>query len=303
MQSIFLSKLLVLSTSLCSLPLFVLGNSVYVSDTARLGTVDLATGAYHQIGPDFPDVSQGLAYAPDGSLLTMGFDGYLNSINPSTGVMTRIGFSGFSDCSTPASPCSSNSVNTLASFGGQTYVTDFQNRLYSLNTSTGAATLIGATGIPAIPFTPLSPNMDGTTNVYDEALFAADGKLYATFDAGRLNFSTGDLTIVIDGALYQIDPTTAQTTFIGPTNVFGLGAAAELNGTTYAFLDATHELAMLDLLTGAPTVVGQFDEGAGILSAAIAAPEPATTALAGLGMAALVAFRWVRRRSPSSSQR
>jgi hypothetical protein len=33
---------------------------------------------------------------------------------------------------------------------------------------------------------------DGTLNVYDEALLAAGGKLYATFDAGRIDLSTGN---------------------------------------------------------------------------------------------------------------
>jgi hypothetical protein len=279
-----------------------LAESVYVSDTSRLGSVDLTTGAFHQIGPDFPDASQGLVYAPNGSLLTMGFSGNLNSINPSTGVMTSVGPSGLSDCSTLASPCASNSVNVLASFQGGTYVTDFQNRLYSVNPSTGAATLIGSTGMPAIPFIPLSENPDGTVNIYDEAFFAANGKLYATFDAEHIDFSTGEITPVIGGALYQIDPATARATTIGPT-VFGIGAAVEVNGVTYAFLDATHELATLDLLTGHTTVMGQFDEAAGIVSAAVPTPEPATTAIVGLGLTAFVASSWVGRRRRSSIPR
>src|SRR3954451_21037090 len=106
---------------LCSLPALVPGESVYVSDGFRLGTVDLGTGSFHQIGPEFPDVSQGLGSSGNGSLLTMGFTGNLNSINPSTGVMTTVGPSGLSDCSTPSSPCASNSVNTLGSLNGQTY--------------------------------------------------------------------------------------------------------------------------------------------------------------------------------------
>lgn len=270
-------------------------DSVYVSDTSRFGVVDLATGSYRQIGPDFPDPAQGLGYAANGALLTMGFDAALNSISPSTGVMTRIGPSGLSDCSTPSSPCASNSVNALVTFNGQAYVTDFLNRLYSVNASTGAARLIGSTGLPAIPFIPLSENLDGTLNVYDEALFEANGKLYATFDAGRLDVATGEVTPVINGALYQIDPATASSTLIGST-VLGIGAAAEVNGTTYAFLNVTHELATLNLSTGSTTVFGPFDEAAGVVSAAAPTPEPATTAIAAFGLALLASWGSIRSR-------
>jgi hypothetical protein len=170
---------------------------------------------------------------------------------------------------------------------------DFQNRLYSVNTATGAAALIGATGMPAIPFIPLSENPDGTVNVYDEAIFSANGRLYATFDAGHVDFSTGAATPVIDGNLYQIDPTTARATLIGPT-VFGLGAAVQVSGVTYAFLVATGELATLDLTTGRTSVIGTYD--AGVISAAAPTPEPATTAIMGLGLAILAAGAWVRKR-------
>ncbi len=286
MQRKSIAPVLLTSLVLWVLPASVEAESVYVSDGFRLGSVDLTTGSFRQIGPDFPDVSQGLGYAPGGSLLTLGFSGNVNSINPSTGVMTTVGPSGLSDCATPSSPCGANSINVLASFNGQTYVTDFQNRLYRVNTSTGAATLIGTTGMPAIPFIPLSQNSDGTTNIYDEAFFAANGKLYATFDAGRLDFSTGDLTTVISPALYQIDPTTAIATMIGATD-FGIGAAVQVDGITYAFVAPTGEIASLNLLTGGTTPIRPVDEAAGILTGAVATPEPATTAIAGLGLALL----------------
>jgi hypothetical protein len=226
----------------------------------------------------------------------MGFSGNLNTINTATGVMTTIGPSGLSDCSTPASPCDpKTSVNALTSFNGQILVTDLANRLYKVDPATGAATSIGLTGLPAIPFIPLSQNPNGTVNVYDEALFEADGKLYATVDAGNIDFSNGQITLVIDGMLYQIDPATAQATAIGNTP-FGLGAAAQVNGVTYAFLNASHELATLDLATGGTTVIGGFDEAAGILSAAIPTPEPGTAAIAALGLLLVLASKCAKSR-------
>ena len=281
----------------CALSAMALaGPLVYVSNTLQFGTVDLSSGAFQQIGPDLPDPSQGLAYASNGSLFTLGFSGILNSIDPGSGVMTAIGATGLSDCSTPSSPCGPNSVNVVASLGGQLYATDLQNRLYSVDPSTGAASSIGLTGMPAIPFIPLSQNPDGTVNIYDEAFFEAGGELYATLDAGNVDFATGTLTPVIAGKLYRIDPATAIATPIGPT-VFGLGAAVEVNGTVYAFLNVTHELASLDLATGQTAVIGSFDQNAGIASAAVVTPEPATNTVA-LGLAVLFAAVWTRRRTP-----
>jgi len=291
-----IAPILLISVALCLLPASASAESVYVSDGGRLGSVDLATGSFRQIGPDFPDVSQGLGYAPSGSLLTMGFTGNLNSINPSTGVMTTIGPSGLGDCATPTSPCPPNSVNTLASFNGQTYATDFLNRLYRVNTSTGAATLIGTTGMPALPSIPLSENPDGTVNIYDEAFFAANGKLYATFDAGRVDFSTGDSTPEISAALYQIDPTTAIATLVGPTD-FGIASAAQVSGITYAFVVSTRELVSLNLLTGGTTPLRPYDEAAGFVTGAVATPEPGTTGIAGLGLVLLAATAIARRRA------
>ena len=67
------------------------------------------------------------------------------------------------------------------------YATDFAQNLYSVNPGTGAAKLIGSTGIPALTFIPFSANPDGSQNVYAESLFSARGKLYANFATLRLN--------------------------------------------------------------------------------------------------------------------
>jgi hypothetical protein len=126
-------------------------------------------------------------------------------------------------------------------------------------------------------------------NIYDEAFFEANGKLYATFDAGNIDLSTGNITPVINGMLYRIDPATAQATAIGPT-MFGLGAAAQIGGVAYAFLDATQQIATLDLATGGTTVTGSFDGAAGIVSAATPTPEPATFLFAGFGLMVVITF-------------
>ena len=75
-------------------------------------------------------------------LLTLGFDGNLNAINPVLNTLGRwthrVG-----DCSMPGSPCGLNSANGLGKLGSNIYATDLANNLYSVNPTTGAATLIG----------------------------------------------------------------------------------------------------------------------------------------------------------------
>jgi hypothetical protein len=100
----------------------------------------------------------GLVAGPNGTLLTLSYSGNLYSINPASGVAALIGPSGLADCTTPASPCGPNSASDLGALNGNIYATDFQNNLYHVNTITGATTLIGSTGIPALPFVPTSFN-------------------------------------------------------------------------------------------------------------------------------------------------
>jgi hypothetical protein len=105
----------------------------------------------------------------------------------------------------------------LGNFAGKIYATDFQNSLYTVNAVTGAATLIGPTGIPVIPFVPGSFNDDGTINFYDQAIFGSAGNLYETFDA--FVFDLNSFTVVntiVAPALYQLDPSSGLGTLVGP---------------------------------------------------------------------------------------
>jgi len=262
----------------------------------RFGTVNVTTGAFTQIGPDMPVAGTGLAQGPNGSLLTLGINGSLISINPSTGVSTTIGPT-LADCSTPATPtsCGGNSGNILGSTSGTIYATDFDNNLYKVDPSTGVATKIGLTGMPALPAAPTTMNPDGTVNIYDETLFGANGNVYATFDFFTVDFDTMATTFLVDPDLWQIDPTTGKATLIAPIDPF-LGAITNVNGTTYAFNDSTGQLFTLNLANGQTTFVSDFDPAAGIITGAAATPEPASFMLTALGMAGVVLSKLKSRR-------
>ena len=149
--------------------------------TAQFGAVDLSSGKFLPIGPGLPsDVGAGLVPGPRTSLLTLGFSGNLHAIDPFTGVTSVVGATGLHDCSMPGS-YHPNCANVIGRLDGSFYATDFANNLYSVDPVTGAAKLIGPTGMPAITFVPFSENPDGSVNVYGESMFSAHGKLYANF--------------------------------------------------------------------------------------------------------------------------
>jgi hypothetical protein len=291
---------LTLSLALLSFTIPVTADSVYVisldlaTNNQQFGTIDLSTGAFQQIRSQAGEEYRGLVPASNGSLLTLGFDGNLTSINPATGLTTIIGPTGLSDCSTPAAPCGSMSAGVLAGLGGTLYATDFSQNLYRVNPATGAATLIGPTGIPAVPFpSHFTSNPDGTANVMSATLFAASGNLYATFDTNRLDPATGQLTIGIPNSLYQINPDTAVTTRIAPTPQ-ALTAITQLNGTSYAFDVETGQLLTLNLSNGQISFVTDVNPtalGPWYVEGATPTPEPFSMALAGIGIAAVIACR------------
>jgi hypothetical protein len=266
-----------------------------LADSGQFGTVNLSTGSFTQIGATITVPTGGLVQGPSGNLISLGFDGTLNSINPITGLLTNIGPTGLGDCATPASPCGLNSANTLGKVGSTIYATDLANKLYSINPATGAATLIGATGIPALPFIPhaLVPgDPDGSFYIYDESLFEFGGDLYANFDSGIFDPTTFTPTQFVAPELYKINTTTGLATSISPT-VFGLEGITNVNGTIYAFDLPIGAIVTLNLSDGSTNYVSDADPNAGLVSSATTftpastVPEPASLAMVGTGLAAI----------------
>lgn len=258
--------------------------SVYAVTTNQyFGTLNLDTGAFTQIGPNLPGESSGLVTAPNGNFLSLAFSGDLLSINPRTGAANVIGATGLGDCSTEMSPCGANSAFFLVQFKGTDYAEDNANNLYKVNPTTGAATLVGSTGIPPIPFKLDSTNPDGTVNISDQTLFVSGGNLYETFDAGTIDFSNGNITPVIAPALYRIDVISGRATRIGPTG-FGLFSAIDSGGTILAYSAPLQGLVSLDLATGNTTFLRDVDPSVGFVSGVAPVPEPSTMVLLSLGL-------------------
>jgi PEP-CTERM motif len=270
-------------------------NLVYVlGDSGQFGTVNLSNGSFTPIGPGISVGTGGLVQGPGGTLISLGFNGDLNSINPSTSALSVIGATGLGDCSLPTSPCGSNSANIIGKVGSNLYATDLANNLYSVNPTTGAATLIGATGIPGLPFIPhasVPGDPDGSFYIYDEVLFDFGGNLYANFDTGVFDPTTFTPTPLIAPELYEINTLTGLATSITPTT-FGLEGIANVNGTLYAFDLPLSSVVTLNLADGSTSHVSDTDPAIGLVTSATAAspvPEPASLALVGSGLAAIAA--------------
>ena len=250
------------------------GEAVSASSTNPFGVLDLATGSFSQRG--ITPVLVGLG-ADNGILYGVDVFDRLVTINPSDAVLSVVGSLGISSAApNPAY----GSFDVFASLtGGGLY---WDNNLYSVDPSTGAATLVGPTGIPVIA----------------PGLFFATGM---SADAGALYFNIGEIdpatfTEVIPASLYHIDPATGNATVVGGLPTLPFLGAGFVDGYIYIGKDDARGLVP-------PSEIWKFDpSNATVLSSvrldpaldgfsvfamsAVPSPEPGYAPLVGfLGVA------------------
>jgi hypothetical protein len=186
-----------------------------------------------------------------------------------------------------------NAPYSIAELNGTVYATDLYGNLYSLNTTTGAAKFLGATGLP------ICPSVTNPAEVSDETLFTSGGKLFATFDG--INLTTSG--VVDSPELYQINPATGVATLVGST-ALGLDAAVQVDGTVYGFAfgyAGSNTVLSLSVANGSTTFLSDYVSSpvpGGVNSydilGAIPTPEPAPISLLAIGVAAVLFVRWRR---------
>jgi hypothetical protein len=239
-----------------------------VTDSGQFGTLNLNTNSFSLIST-LGFVPYGLVPAPNG-FFTLTSTGEFASISYA-GVASNIGDTGLGLLS-----------NDTAEIGSTVYVIDTNDNLYTVNAASGALTLVGSTGI-----TPVSA-ANVASGDYDDTFQGANGNLYYSQDQGG-----GPAT------LYHINTSTGAATPVGST-LSGLEAAISLGGTDYVFQTngsspTFSEEYTLNLGTGATSGGTTITGGTALYGVVAAAPEPASFALAGIGIA-VCAFRSLRRR-------
>lgn len=233
--------------------------------------ISSAGGAGTELGPidGFSGVSA-MAIAPNGMLYASGqnflmTEEELLTLNPATGAPTLTILTGV--------PIELTANAYAFSPGGILYAIYGNQSLFTINTSTGAATLVGS-GVAG--------------SISNEALsFSNNGTLY-------LSNGTN---------LYTVNPNTAATSLVAPLDFdssFGLSGAPTLmsmsfdptDGTLYTSVvgNGSSSLGTINISTGEVTKIGPTVSGLGPL-AIEATPEPSSGLLFPAGLLALVIWR------------
>ncbi len=253
----------------------------------------------------------------DPIMYTVTVSGQFGTADAATGAFTQVG------------PTLADPLGGLVATPSGYLGVSFAGNLDSVNTQTGAVSVIGATGLGSsaldtaylngkiyetdfsgnlytinattgvaslIGYTGIPPAPSDPADQCDEAFFTAGGNLYATFDA----FNSTTLAVVIAPELYQINPITGVAMPQAPTSLH-LNAALDVNGVVFAFQGQpstfTANVLSLSLATGNTTFISSVTASATPIDGAAATPEPATIALAGAGIAVIALARRRRVRS------
>ena len=198
-------------------------------------------------------------------------------LNPATGaiisnILISDGSTGINIADLAVQP----GTGTLYGIRGPNDQLNGQGKVYTINKTTGLATLVGDTG-----------------DFFGSISFAPDGTLYMS--ASDLDFVTGNF---INISLKTLNPKNAAIlTTVATTDFFGALGIRPSDGMIFGGTGDQHTLFTVDAATGAETLIG--DTGRTFVGdlAFATVPEPATFWLGGMGIAALAALRFIRRSS------
>jgi hypothetical protein len=258
------------------------GNGDSIND-GWLVTIDQTTGAVTPTGhPAGVARISGLAFDLTGALFatTLGGGGFppppgpnttsnLLLINPVTGaIITNIGQvkdtsgTGISIADLAVQP----GTGLLYGIRGPGDQLGGQGRLYTINKTTGVATLVGDTG-----------------NFFGSIAFAPSGTLYMS----AANLDASDNIVIV--GLKTLNPANAATlSTVTTLDFFGALGVRPTDGVIFGGTGDFHQLFRINPMTGAETLIG--DTGRNFVGdIAFLVPEPGTLTLLSLGLLGIVA--------------
>jgi PEP-CTERM motif len=259
------------------------------TNDGSLATVDPTTGAVSIIGhPAGVARISGLAFDPFGSLFATTQPGggfppppgpigasQLLQLNPANGsilvsVPIMLGTTAISIADLAVQP----STGILFGIRGPNDQLGGQGGLYTINKTTGAATLVGDTG-----------------HFFGSIAFAPNGTLYMS--SADLDFVTGNL---INISLRTLNPANAAALTTVPTiDFFGALGIQPTDGVIFGGNGDFSQLFKINAVTGAESLIGNTGRNFVGDLAFQPVPEPTTSALIGLGLVALISWRLARR--------
>ena len=161
-------------------------------------------------------------------------------------------------------------------FGGS------NSSLYTIDVVTGAATLIGDTGLTDLAVGMAFDSVNGI-------LYATDGGPRGTTGLFSINLSTGASTLV--ASFKQPDPFFFQITGLAFDPVLGLFGVDNRNS-----IPATNRLLKIEPSTGQLTLIGDLNGGNFLgLTFVTAVPEPSTVVLSSIAILAGWGWAWRHR--------
>jgi hypothetical protein len=218
-----------------TLPQIILADTIdYAATGNQLGTIDLQTGAFTQIGTMngiAGGVTEDLARLPRGLLYGSNANSELVLIDPVALTTSLVGVCG-------------NSIFGLAFRQDGTLFGCSGNTLYQINPNTGATTLVGDMGV--------------NSSIFD-----------IKFDSGGHLYLVESSNLVENSTLYLVNTSTGQALQIGQSGAIGfvVWALDFDNGTLFGFTSGG-QIVSINTTTGVGTFVANETQSSPIVTAA-----------------------------------